>query len=93
MPTEFKTMTATFGDKSAGCASITALFKTAQMYKSINPEASLKIEKDSYVDDIVSGGGSRVEVLQLDQDMRTIAGKGGFKFKPTVLTGDDVNTG
>ena len=90
VPTEFKTMTATFGDKSAGCASITALFKTAQMYKSINPEASLKIEKDSYVDDIVSGAGSRVEVLQLDQDMRTIAGKGGFKFKPTVFTGDDV---
>ena len=90
-PVTYLTTTVNFGDRPAGCVVITALRKTAEMFGEINPVASKMLIEDTYVDDVITGVESKEEGLKIDKDIREIGEKGSFKFKPAVMTGDDVN--
>ena len=70
-----------FGDKPAAAISSVAIQETADIYNNINEEASDKIKKDSYVDDVTTGSDSTKETNILKRDMEVILSHGGFKMK------------
>ena len=88
-PKTFITRTVNFGDKPAGCVALTALRETAELYKNINPEASRKLKDDNYCDDVTTGDETRERALETSESMNLIVEKGGFKFKTTVMSGDE----
>ena len=77
-----------FGDKPAAAISSVAIQETADIYNNINEEASDKIKKDSYVDDVTTGSDSTKETNILKRDMEVILSHGGFKMKGWVQSGD-----
>jgi hypothetical protein len=42
----------------------------------------------TYVDDAVAGSGTQGGMMELSNDLETLAGRGGFQFKGTLMTGD-----
>lgn len=87
-PRIFITTRVNFGDKPAGCIAQTALRETAKKYQNLNKDAAMKLIEETYVDDTVSGAGSREEAVKLSVAMDEIAQMGGFIFKETVMSGD-----
>ena len=92
-PKIYKTNTVNFGDKPAGCIALTAVNETADLFRNINPVAADRLKNDKYCDDVASGGKNRVEAELMSKDMDEIVDKGGFKFKSTVMSGDDRDPG
>ena len=88
-PKIYKTVTVNFGDKPAGCVALTAVRETADLYRHIDPDAAEKLKDDSYCDDTASGAGSREQAIITSENMDKIVMQGGFKFKTTVMSGDD----
>jgi hypothetical protein len=89
-PKVFKTNTVNFGDKAAGCIAVTAVRETADLYKHIDNDAADQLKHDSYVDDTASGADTKNEAVKISDHMDKIVNLGGFKFKKTTMTGDDV---
>ena len=89
-PTVYKTCTVNFGDKPAGCIALTAVRGTADLYKSVDEEAAEKLKDDNYVDDVASGAESKERAQEVSLNMEKIVEKGGFTFKETIMSGDDV---
>lgn len=52
-PDHYCLQTVTFGDRPSGVIAMTALHKTAEMYKDMYPETAAMIINNSYVDDIL----------------------------------------
>ena len=71
----------TFGDRPAGCIAVSALKSTADLFSSISEKAAEVLKNDSYMDDVVSGGNSKLEAEVLSENIEDIAAQGGFKFK------------
>lgn len=90
-PDVYVTTTVNFGDRPAGCISLTALRMTADLYKDLDPEAAEKLKKDNYVDDLLSGAENKEKALYISEKMEEIAECGGFKFKSTCMSGDALN--
>lgn len=88
-PKIFITRTVNFGDKPAGCITITALRETADLYKNLDPEAARKLKDDNYCDDLVTGADTKEEAKKISENMDLIVGHGGFKFKSTIISGDE----
>ena len=88
-PTIYKTNTVNFGDKPAGCVALTAVRETADLYRTIDEEAAEKLKDDNYVDDIASGAETKDRAVEISRNMEVIVAKGGFKFKKTVMSGDE----
>ena len=90
-PTTFKSNTVNFGVKPAGGIALSSLRQTAELYKSIDEEAADKLKNDNYVDDVASGGKDKKRAIEISQNMDKIVAQGGFKFKKTIMSGDDVD--
>ena len=90
-PEIYVTSTVNFGDRPAGCISLTALRMTAELFKDIDPEAANKLKTDSYMDDVLSGGKNQEDARRISAKMEEIAECGGFKFKSTIVSGDIVD--
>ena len=80
--------TVTFGDRPAGCIVVSALKATAKMFSFISEQAAEVIDKDTYMDDVVSGEESTEAAKQLTSKIEEITEKGGFTFKKFVYSGD-----
>jgi hypothetical protein len=78
----YVTTTVNFGDRPAGCIAIAALRETAERY------AAWYLKYRTYVDDAVSGSDTQEGMIELSGDLETLAGRGGFRFKGTLMTGD-----
>ena len=89
-PQVFTTETVNFGDKPAGCVAMTAIRKTADLYSEVDPEAAHKLKEDIYVDDVASGADDRQAAERVSAKMEEIAAFGGFQFKSSTLSGDEV---
>ena len=80
-PDVYVFQTVTFGDRPAGCIVMSALRRTAEMFRSVDEKAAEMIIRDSYMDDVVSGTLDKEEAIEAIENIQQIAGKGGFKFK------------
>ena len=81
-PPDILAMTSvSFGDKPAGNIAITALHKTAELFKDRYPEAVEMIMKNSYVDDIVESVETCEEANSLKQQADEILGHASFSVK------------
>jgi hypothetical protein len=89
-PDVYLTTTVNFGDKPAGCIAITAVRETARRFQEIDPEAAWFIRNRTYVDDATAGADSKEDLMAISRGMEAIVARGGFKFKETVMSGDQV---
>ncbi len=51
------------------------------------------LKNRTYVDDATGGASSTEEARQVSQDMEDILENGGFRFKETVMSGDQLEKG
>ena len=86
-PDHYCLQTVTFGDRSSGVIAMTALHKTAEMYKDKYPETATMIINNSYVDDIIHSCESTVEALEKITTTEEILKVGGFQMKQWVFAG------
>jgi hypothetical protein len=84
----YVTTTVNFGDRPAGCIAIAALRETAERYGADLPIAAWYLKYRTYVDDAVAGSDTREGMVKLSSDLEVLAGRGGFQFKGTLMTGD-----
>jgi hypothetical protein len=52
------------------------------------PTAAWYLKYRTYVDDAVAGADTQEGLIKLSSDLETLAGRGGFQFKGTLMTGD-----
>jgi hypothetical protein len=81
-------MTVNFGDCPAGCIAIAAMRETAERYRSDLPEASWFLKYRTYIDDAVAGAETLEKLKQLSAELETVAARGGFQFKKTLMSRD-----
>jgi hypothetical protein len=84
----YVTTTVNFGDRPAGCIAIAALRETAERYGADLPIAAWYLKYRTYVDDVVAGSDTQEGMVKLSGDLETLAGRGRFQFKGTLMTGD-----
>jgi hypothetical protein len=84
----YVTTTVNFGDGPAGCIAIAAMRETAERYGGDLPEAAWFLKYRTYVDDAVAGSDTRSGLKGLSADLETLAARGGFQFKETLMSGD-----
>ncbi len=75
-----------FGDRPAGCIAIAALRETVERFLADLPIAAWYLKYRTYVDDAVAGSDTQKGMVELSGE--TLAGRGGFQFKGTLMTGD-----
>ena len=78
-----------FGDKPSGAIVTVALLNTAEMLKNEYPRAYECISKNMYVDDILDSVNTIEEAQSLAADVETVLGKGNFKLKEWVFSGNN----
>ncbi|XP_026471164.1 uncharacterized protein LOC113375440 [Ctenocephalides felis] len=76
----FKLTTVTYGTASAPYLAMRCLKMLAQNNMTTFTQAALAIEGDCYVDDIITGADSAVELVRLQRDVVELLGKGGFSL-------------
>ena len=93
----FAFQTVSFGDKPAATLLEIALKKNAEIHREMDPEASDRILRDRYVDDIASGGtptqvarfvGQEGENFQCDGTLPAMLAKSSFNLKVIVTSGE-----
>ncbi|XP_068223879.1 uncharacterized protein [Palaemon carinicauda] len=78
-----------FGDKPSGTIAMLALKLTAEMSKDEYPVATQIIVNNSYVDDILGSCDSIEIANELMKQIERIIGRGGFKIKHWILSGNE----
>jgi hypothetical protein len=63
------------------------------MFGNDKPEAQWFIQNKTYVDDCMAGDDSYKKLLQISKDLDVLVEQGGFKFKETHMTGDQLEDG
>jgi len=53
---------------------------------------AVKLEKHSFIDDVITGAGSKPEAKEMMKEADRIISKGSFSFKKVVYSGDDCET-
>jgi len=89
-PSTYVTTTVNFGDKPAGCIAIAAARETAEMFGRGKEEAAWFLKNRTYVDDCTAGSNSLTGLKKISKDLEDIVALGGFKFKETLMSGDEV---
>jgi len=84
----YVTTTVNFGDRPVGCIAIAALRETAERFGADLPIAAWYLKYRTYVDDAVAGSDTQEGMIELSGDLETLAGRGGFQLKGTLMTGD-----
>jgi hypothetical protein len=77
-----------FGDRPAGCIAIAALRENAERYGTDLPTAAWYLKYRTYVDNAVAGSDTQEGMVELSGELETLADRGGFQFKGTLMTGD-----
>ncbi|XP_071519114.1 uncharacterized protein [Panulirus ornatus] len=86
-PDHYCLQTVTFGDRPSAVIAMTALHKTAEMFKDMYPETAALIINNSYVDEILHSCESAEEALERMKTTEEILKRGGFKMKQWVMSG------
>ncbi|XP_071519125.1 uncharacterized protein [Panulirus ornatus] len=86
-PDHFCLQTVTFGDRPRGVIAMTALHKTAEMFKDKYPETAAMIINNSYVDDILHSYESAEEALERMKTTEEILKRGLLQMKQWVMSG------
>ena len=74
----------TFGDKPSGAIATVAMRQTAEMSKDTHPRECDIINRDSYVDDIMSSNDDEAEVASITNGIDRVLEKGNFFIKHWV---------
>ena len=77
------------GDRPAGAIATEALYKTAEMFSSVNREAAEFIKNGSYVDDLINSVKSLEVAKALTSDTEKILAKGNFNIKFWIYSGQE----
>ena len=85
-PKTFAMTVVNFGNRPSGVIALTALQRTAGMYKDVFPEASRIITQNSYMDDIMESTDKKEKLTELIKQIEDILHSGGFKIKEWVTT-------
>ena len=86
-PDHYCLTTVTFGDRPSAAIAATALKKTAEMSKEEVPKVNQLVERDSFVDDLITSTKTSDEADQLMEDAERALEKGGFKVKEWIVSG------
>ena len=78
-----------YGMRASGNQAENALRKVAALESGRYPEASKVINKDTYVDDCISGTDTKIERERVVHDMKLVLSRGGFSLKGVTITGED----
>jgi hypothetical protein len=89
-PDTYVTTTVNFGDRPAGCIAQTAVRETARLYRHLDPQASDFIKNSTFCDDTLGGGQTKEEAVQISENMDKIVSMGGFTYKTTIMSGDQM---
>jgi hypothetical protein len=81
------TTTVNFGDKPAGCIAIAAARETAAMDEGEFREAAWFLQNRTYADDSTAGADSMDRLEALSGEMESVAKRGSFEFKETLMSG------
>ena len=87
-PDHYILTTVTFGDKCSAAIVTLAMRKTAEMFKELFPRGNKIINKDSYVDDILSSNESDSEVIENIRNVEKVLKQGGFHIKHWIVSGN-----
>ncbi|XP_068200399.1 uncharacterized protein [Palaemon carinicauda] len=88
-PDHFMLTCVPFGDKPSGTIAMLALKLTAEMSKDEYPVATQIIVNNGYVDDILGSCVSIEIANELMKQIERIIGRGGFKIKHWILSGNE----
>ena len=88
-PEEKVIKTLIYGVKSSGNQAQRGLRLTAEMSKDEYPEANEVVQKDTYMDDSMSGGESPEMVDKITDELEIMVNRGGFTLKGTTTSGRD----
>ena len=86
-PDHYVLTTVTFGDKPSPAIATCALRKTADMQKDEFPDVYELINKNSFVDDLITPCPDEESTLKLMQDTEDVLKKGGFNIKEWLMSG------
>ncbi|XP_043064382.1 uncharacterized protein LOC122320284 [Drosophila ficusphila] len=86
----FKLDTVTYGTKPAAFLSLRTMHQLASDEKSSFPIGSKTILRDFYVDDLITGGKSAQEVLEVMSQTTNLLSRGGFKLRKWCSNDRDV---
>ena len=88
-PPRWKTVKSViYGVRSSGNQAECALRRTAELSRSIYPEACSAIVDDTYVDDCFSGTDSLEDTLKITDEIQTTLSAGGFSLKGFSMSGE-----
>ena len=78
-----------YGLRASGNQAESALRKTAALESNSYPKACQVINRDTYVDDCISGTDTEIERDQVCHDLQLVISRGGFALKGFTFTGKD----
>ena len=90
-PDQYVLTSLTFGDRPSGSLATIALRYTADMFKEKYPLVATMINKNTYVDDVLSSVPSLKEAHKLILNTEGVLSHGGFKIKHWTVSGDSSN--
>ena len=90
-PDQYVLTSLTFRDRPSGSLATLALRYTVNMYKEKYPLVSSMINRDTYVDDVLSSVPSVKEAHKLILNTEEVLSHGGFKIKHWIVSGDSSN--
>ena len=79
----------TFGDRPSGAIAVTALRKTAVLFRECHREAADIIMNNSYVDDILHSTDSVSKAQLVAKEINTVLAEGHFFVKQWTFSGQD----
>jgi hypothetical protein len=77
--------------QAAGCIAIAAVRETAERFGKGTEEAAWFLKSQTDVDDATGGFMIERNAMWVSADMDNILGSGGFRFKETVMSGDQLD--
>lgn len=86
----FQLNTVTYGTASAPYLAIRCLQQLGLDNRANYPRASKIIQKDFYVDDLITGAATEAEVLQIQREVSSILSSAGFELRKWLCNSNDV---
>lgn len=77
---EFELNTVTYGTKPTSSLEVRCLIQLAKLEKDNYSKAAKVICHYFYIDDLLTGGNTKAEVIELKQDLTKLLAKGGFRL-------------
>jgi len=87
-------LTVTYGTKPAPFLATKCLHQLAELEKANYPQAAKVVSRDFYMDDLLTGGNTKAEVMKLKREVTELLAKGGFelyKWNSNIAITNEVN--